>query len=170
MTRTRWLLGVSVLSIAVGLAAVARAVGRPTGASFWSGPYTPTRIEWLALQLNVEAGKRCDYQRDPDCIAVDFSPLVDSTGLALAVLKGSSDEKIARDEIIRAVERVRMHLLSNAWVGNVPSIMIMQTESNGLSAWRCIPRQVTGPASILRPERYKTAQLADVCDSLTRAQ
>ena len=171
MRLTRLVFGISVLLCAVGALGVARAVEHPSGANFWAGPYSPTRMEWLALKLNVEAGRRCDDQPDPRCIDINFTELVGSTGLGLMVHRGRNDEQVARAEIVRAIERVRMNFLGNAWSGNVPSITIMESDSKGgFSAWRCIPRQVTGGSSMLPSERYNTAQLADVCDSFTRAR
>jgi len=159
----------TVLLTAVCVLGVARAVEHPTGAGYWAAPYTPTRVEWLALQLNVEAGKRCDYQRDPDCFGVDFSALDDSSGLGLSLTKGATSEQIAREETVRAVEAVRMQALSYTWSGKLPPITIFETGSKGsANILRCIPRVVTGFGSMLKMERYKTAQLTNVCDSLTR--
>jgi hypothetical protein len=130
--------------------------------NYWSGAYTPTRAEWLVLQLNLGTETRCDLKKDPECVPLGFGVLAHEQALVLTVVQNGPEGR-TRTLIAEALESVRRLLRSERWGGNTLPVRVVQVAET-ITTFDCILKKSTVTDS---PIRYGSIRLVDVCDSVT---
>lgn len=120
-------LAVSTFLACVGTGILAFAQGRPTNLE-GSRPYTPTRLEWLAVELNAQTRKDMTAESE---YAIEFLPFGKEDAILIYVTYLPSVDKVpeGRQGMNLAVETAR-------------KVISIKSKSRGWSSWLKVKERI----------------------------